>query len=188
MKQLRKIVVITLLCGVLITAAGCAEKPAETFGPSAASNNSANVESPPDTAATPSASQQPVTPSSPPAAPAVIAPPATNGQTDNAQQASLILGRARDESTKQITQPAASFKAGEQFYFGFNNGTPFGSDTLHLQYESALNGEILNKYAIKVNPDQSYYQAVLSFKQPGQYKLVFIVEDTVRASQVFTIE
>lgn len=179
---------MVLLC-LLMGMAGCAPKQQETPGPTPVVSD---VEAPPQSSA-----NQPETP--PTAAPETAAhapavnqsitnntPPASNGEASS--QATLVLGRVRDENTNQITGLDNTFKAGEKFYYGFENGVPFGAESILLQYEAVPSGEILNKYSITVDPALTSDWATLSFKQPGKYKLVFMVNNAVRVSTDFTIE
>jgi|GEM_PF-3724056 hypothetical protein len=201
--KVKKAAVILLLACFLLGVAGCAGKPQESAPP----EETPAVTEPAAPAEHPSAGEQqePVEETQPPDKP-VTSPQVAqlnssqpsggkangeqpdNGQVTAPQQPSLVLGRGHDKENNKITDPDTKFKAGEQFYFGFDNGVPFGVPSILLQYESAQSGEVLNKYSIAVDPNQSYNWAGISFKEPGQYKLVFMVNNTVRASQVFTIE
>ncbi len=191
LKNAQKTTAMIVLSCLLLGMAGCASKPQESAAPAAAPA----VNEPAAPAENPSTGQQdpPAAPTEPSKNPAVkpnaTLPPNASGEPATAvQQPSLILGRGRDEGSGQVTQADTKFKAGEQFYYGFNNGVPFGASSILLQYESAQSGEVINKYSITVDPAQTYNWAAISFKEPGQYKLVFMVNNTIRASQTFTIE
>lgn len=202
MKTANKATIILVLSFLLLGVSGCAAKPQETAAPAEtpsvtepaapSGNSSTGSQQEPDEQTQPP--EEPVTPpkvSQPDGKPNSGQPSGSqpsSGQVAAPQQPSLVLGRGHDEESNKVTEPDNKFKAGERFYFGFDNGVPFGVSSILLQYESAQSGEVLNKYSIAVEPTQSYSWATISFKEPGQYKLVFMVNNTVRASQLFTIE
>lgn len=191
MQRLRTGTIIMLLLCLLMGMTGCSSKQQET-PPPAAPPAVSDAAAPPDSShnnpETPPAAAQEPAPPAPAVAPAIKnnTPPAGNGEASG--QAALVLGRVHDEKTNQITALDTKYKAGERFYYRFDNGIPFGAESILLQYEAVPSGEVLNKYSITVDPARTYDWATISFKQPGNYKLVFMVNNVARASADFTIE
>lgn len=179
----KKLTIIAVVLCIVLGMAGCAAQqppPAQDQLPAA-----------PETAGPPDASvAAPDAPpaASEPAAPQGAAAPAVKDNAPAPGQASLALGRSHDEKTDQITDLATTFKAGEKFYYRFDNGGPFGVESILLQYEAMPGGEVLNKYSIAVDPARAFDWATISFKEPGQYRLVFMIGNEVRAGADFSIE
>lgn len=189
-QKLKKRTIIMLLLCLLMGMAGCTpqqQAAPEPAVPPVVSDVAAPPDSPVNTPEPPPAAGKNASPA-PAVVPAVKDNASVSGNGEVSSQAALVLGRVHDEKTNQITDLDNTFKAGEKFYYRFDNGMPFGVESILLQYEAVPSGEILNKYSITVNPALSSDWATISFKQPGKYKLVFMVNSAVRASADFTIE
>lgn len=193
MRRKKAFVITVLLLIMVLIAAGC----------SRSSNPTPVATAPEDTAAQSGASEQ----TTPPAAtqdPAASAgaqnteqpqqttpgdekkPPST--QPTTAPAASLVLGKGQNTQNGEITDVSTTFKAGEKFYYRFDNGGPFGVDKLSLQYADPASGTVINQYGIYVDSTSRYDSATMSFKTPGAYKIIIQVNGVERASKVVIIE
>lgn len=194
MRRKKAFVITVLLLIVVLIAAGCGR-----------SSNTTPVATAPENTAAPGAVSEQTTPPAVTQDPAATAGAQNTGQpqqttpgedkkppstqpTTTAPAASLVLGKGQNAQNGEITDVSTTFKAGEKFYYRFDNGGPFGVDKLSLQYADPASGTVINQYGIYVDSTSRYDSATMSFKTPGAYKIIIQVNGVERASKVVIIE
>ena len=79
------------------------------------------------------------------------------------------------------------FAAGEVFYISFDNNASFGTGSITMRVEDTETREIIGEADYNVEPEWTIMATDGSLNEPGKYKIIFIVDGKVRASQSVVI-
>lgn len=96
--------------------------------------------------------------------------------------ASLTFSTQRDDKTLELKDPGTTFKAGQEFYFVFNNNGPFNSNEIKVELLDT-NGKSMVSQAYTVKQDSTMYSNTMGFDKPGKYQMKAYINDKVVAKQ-----
>jgi serine/threonine protein kinase len=88
-----------------------------------------------------------------------------------------------------IVSPKTNLTVGEDFYVSFDNNASFESASITMKVENSESGEILEEVEYNVDPEWTIIVTEqLYFPDPGKFKVSFIVNEEVRATQEVIVE
>ncbi len=87
-----------------------------------------------------------------------------------------------------IRSTKTNFRLDEVFIISFDNNAPFGSNIITMQVEDTDAKEMIGSVDYDVDPEWAIVTTEGSFNEPGKYKISFLVNGKVRATQTVIIE
>ena len=88
-----------------------------------------------------------------------------------------------------IVSPKTNLLVGEDFYVSFDNNALFASDYITMKIENSESGEVLSEVEYNVDPEWTIVVTEkLYFADLGKFKVSFIVNGKVRATQEVIVE
>jgi hypothetical protein len=83
-----------------------------------------------------------------------------------------------------IVSPKTNVAVGEDFYISFDNNASIGTGVVTLLVEDSESKEVIEEISYEVDPEWTIIVTEqLYFPDPGKFKISFIVNDEVRATQ-----
>ncbi len=87
-----------------------------------------------------------------------------------------------------IVSPQTTFSAGEVFYVAFDNNASFEAEQILMVIEESGSENVVLEEPLEVDPMWDMLAIDVMLPDPARYKISFIVEDTVRATQEVIVE
>jgi hypothetical protein len=88
-----------------------------------------------------------------------------------------------------IVSPKTNLTVGEEFYVSFDNNASFGTDFITMKVENSESGDVLEEVEYNVDPEWTIIVTeMLYFPDPGKFKVSFMVNEKVRATQEVIVE
>jgi hypothetical protein len=120
---------------------------------------------------------------------ALLAVSCSGGTSSTSIDGAAIQIGAEANDDLYIVTPKTNLSIGEDFYVSFDNNASFASDYITMKIENSESGEVLELIEYNVDPEWTIVVTeMLYFPDPGKFKISFIVNEKVRATQEVIVE
>lgn len=120
---------------------------------------------------------------------ALVAVSCSGGTSSTSIDGAAIQVGAEVNDDLYIVSPKTNLSVGEDFYVSFDNNASFESDYITIKIENSESGEVLDEISYNVDPEWTIIVTEqLYFPDPGKFKISFIVNEKVRATQEIIVE
>ena len=115
---------------------------------------------------------------------ALVAVSCSGGTSSTSIDGAAIQVGAEVDDDLYIVSPKTNLAVGEDFYISFDNNASFGTDFITLLVEESESNEVIEEISYNVDPEWTIIVTEqLYFPDPGKFKISFIVNEKVRATQ-----
>jgi hypothetical protein len=119
----------------------------------------------------------------------LVAASCSGGTSSTSIDGAAIQVGAEVNDDLYIVSPKTNLSVGEDFYVSFDNNASFESDYITMKIENSESGEVLDEISYNVDPEWTIIVTEqLYFPDPGKFKISFIVNEKVRATQEVIVE
>jgi len=89
---------------------------------------------------------------------------------------------------KEIINPSRSFRPSADIYFHYRHYQPFDHEEIEVQLVDLSNDQVLARSVYDTELGEETINDIIWFGSPGRYKIVIIVNGTIKAVREIVIE